>query len=570
MARLRLGSVLLACIPAALMAQAPASLPLKHTPQPTVPAITAPDLMTRLYIFADDSMMGREAGTEGQLKGSAYIEREVRKLGLVPAGDNGGYFQDVPMVKRTIAATSALGVDGAMLTLGTDFAPANGRGVPRAFNGSPIIFGGVAGGDSSKMLTADQAAGKVVVIVAPRGGGGGGGRGGRGGFPGAQFAGAAAVVIVGGDALSPQQITGLKTASIGLKASNEVAGTINVTTAAAQKLLGVSSLDGLSAGAMGKTARGAIALDEVPAPTRNVVAIWPGSDPKLKGEFVAIGAHSDHIGMRPAGVDKDSLRAYNTAREAITMSLTNGQRPTAEQMSMIKINMDSIRKLYPVARRDSINNGADDDGSGSVGVLEIAEAFAKSATKPKRSILFVWHTGEEKGLLGSRWFTDHPTVVRDSIVAQLNIDMIGRGGTADALVATTKEGEHVKGTPDYVELVGSRRLSTELGDMVETVNGDKKLGLTFDYSMDANGHTENIYCRSDHANYARFGIPIVFFTTGLHKDYHQLTDEPQLIDYPHFARVTQLVYDVAQRVANLDHRVLVDKPKPAPTAACRQ
>ncbi|MDQ6829357.1 MAG: M20/M25/M40 family metallo-hydrolase, partial [Gemmatimonadota bacterium] len=414
----------------------------------------------------------------------------------------------------------------------------------------------------------DQTAGKVVVLVAPRGGGGG--RGGRGANPAAQFPNAAAIVMVGGEQLSPQQIAALRQPSIGLKVSNEVPGTINVTTSTAQKLLGVPSLDGLAKGTIGKTVHGAIVFDEIPAPTRNVVALLPGSDPKLRGEYVAIGAHSDHIGMRPAGVDKDSLRAYNTAREAITMSLTNGQRATPEQLSMIKVNMDSIRKLYPVARRDSINNGADDDGSGSMAVLEIAEAFAKSSAKPKRSILFVWHTGEEKGLLGSRWFTDHPTVERDSIVAQLNIDMIGRGGTADALVGTTKEGEHVKGTPDYLELVGSRRLSTELGDMVETVNTDKKLGLTFDYTMDANGHPENIYCRSDHANYARFGIPIVFFTTGLHKDYHQLTDEPQLIDYPHFARVTQLVYDMAQRVANLDHRVVVDKPKPDPTAACRQ
>jgi len=211
-----------------------------------------------------------------------------------------------------------------------------------------------------------------------------------------------------------------------------------------------------------------------------------------------------------------------------------------------------------------VYNGADDDGSGSVAVLEIAEAFAKSNPKPKRSIIFVWHTGEEAGLLGSQWFTDHPTVARDSIVAQLNMDMVGRGDAFDYTGPTTPGG------PDYLQLVGSRRLSTELGDLVEAVNKTERHPLQIDYAFDANGHPERIYCRSDHYNYARYGIPITFFTTGLHMDYHQLTDEPQYIDYEHMAHVTQLVHDAAVAVANLDHRVVVDKPKPDPHAACVQ
>ncbi len=222
--------------------------------------------------------------------------------------------------------------------------------------------------------------------------------------------------------------------------------------------------------------------------------------------------------------------------------------------------MDSIRRLYPAARLDSINNGADDDGSGSVSVLEIAEAFAKSGVKPKRSILFVWHTGEELGLLGSRFYTDNPTVSRDSIVAQLNMDMVGRGGADDI----------PGGGPNYLQLVGSRRLSTELGDLVESVNSARKSPFKFDYSLDSNGHPENIYCRSDHYMYARYGIPVTFFTTGLHRDYHQVTDEVQFIDFNHMANVDQLVYDIAVRVANLDHRIVVDKAKPDPLQPCRQ
>ncbi len=223
------------------------------------------------------------------------------------------------------------------------------------------------------------------------------------------------------------------------------------------------------------------------------------------------------------------------------------------------INMDSLRRIRP-GRRDSISNGADDDGSGTVTVLEIAEALASAPVKPKRSILFVWHTGEEKGLLGSKWFMDHPTVPREKIVAQLNMDMVGRGGAADI----------AGGGPDYLQLVGSRRVSSELGDVVEQINAASARPFKFDYQFDANGHPERIYCRSDHYNYARYGIPITFFTTGLHPDYHQVTDEPQYIDYQHMARIASFVKDIAVKVANLDHRLKVDKPVGDPAAPCVQ
>ncbi|MGI9090230.1 MAG: M28 family peptidase, partial [Gemmatimonadaceae bacterium] len=160
-------------------------------------------------------------------------------------------------------------------------------------------------------------------------------------------------------------------------------------------------------------------------------------------------------------------------------------------------------------------------------------------------------------------------VPRDSIVAQLNIDMIGRGDAWD-VTGVTKDGVPTSGNTDYVQLIGSRRLSTELGNMVESVNNTGKHNLKFDYSLDANGHPLNIYCRSDHYEYARYGIPITFFTTGGHSDYHQVTDEPEYIDYQHMARVANLVEDVAINVANLDHRIVVDQAKPDPHGSCRQ
>ncbi|MGH7499401.1 MAG: M28 family metallopeptidase, partial [Gemmatimonadales bacterium] len=162
--------------------------------------------------------------------------------------------------------------------------------------------------------------------------------------------------------------------------------------------------------------------------------------------------------------------------------------------------------------------------------------------------------------LGSDWFTRHPTVPRDSIVAQLNIDMIGRGSATD-----------IKGGgPAYLQIIGSRRLSTELGDIVDRVNHEGKHGFEFDYQYDADGQPDNYYCRSDHHMYARFGIPIVFFTTGPHLDYHQLTDEAQYIDFAKMARVTSLVEATALAVANLDHAVVVDQPKPDPNGVCKQ
>ena len=538
----------------------PAALPLKYAGPATTPAITAGDLMTRLYVFADDSMMGREAGTEGHMRGTAYIERELRRMGLEPAGDNGTFFQNVPFISRRFSPTATLSVDGSTLTAFQDYVAGPFRGAfPRALDGVQAVYGGVTG-DTLNAISATQAAGKLVIMTA-----------GAQPFrlaPGSPLAGAAAIAVVGGPTLTVPVLAQGRTASMTLRpaaGAPAVATTLFMTRGAAERLLG-GSLDGMAVGTVGKTVSANQQFVEADAPTRNVVAVLRGSDPVLRGQFVAIGAHSDHIGLRAAGpVDHDSLHLFGTRRWFATENPT-GARLTPEQqrsvqasVAAIRVNLDSVRALRPV-RRDSINNGADDDGSGTVTVLEVAQAFAAAPVKPKRSLLFVWHTGEEKGLLGSRWFTDHPTVPRDSIVAQINIDMVGRGAATDLAA----------GSPRYLQLVGSRRLSTELGDLTETVNRAEAMPFAFDYAFDANGHPDNIYCRSDHYNYARYGIPVVFLTTGLHGDYHQISDEPQYIDYPHMARVATLVRDLAERVADLDHRPVVDKPKPDPTGSCRQ
>jgi Peptidase family M28 len=539
-------------------------LPLKYAGKPTTPAITPADLMTRLYIYADDSLMGRQVGTEYNLRATAYIEREVRRMGLVPAGDSGGYFQDIPLYVNYIdTAATALKVGGETLVAGKDY-----FAIPRAhrtitFDGVPVIYAG-ATADSSTWPTADAIAGKIVVLTVP-----------ASASPmrvlyrsTSRFGKAAAVLVASLDRF-PKEVLPQLARSSELRSDTvpDAAPTSVLITPRLVSLL-FGAADSLKAGAVGKPISGRVSLREERAPGRNVVAILPGSDPALKGEYVAIGAHNDHIGFNHRPADHDSVRAYMMVARPQGADSPSGVTLTAEQITRIRTLIDSLHQAHGV-RLDSIYNGADDDGSGTVSVLEIAEALSAAKVKPKRSILFVWHTGEEAGLYGSEYFTDHPTVPRDSIVAQLNMDMVGRGSAND-VTGESKEGALLRGGPGYVQLVGSRRLSTELGDLIEDVDKTNHLGLTFDYAIDANGHPQRIYCRSDHYEYARYGIPVVFFTTGGHADYHQVTDEPQYIDYGRMAKVATLVHDVALRIANLDHRLVVDKPKPDPKGRCVQ
>lgn len=526
-------------------------LPLKYSGPPTVTATTAGDLMTRLYVFSDDSMLGRRAGDIGDLKGTAYLEREVRRLGLLPSGDNGTFFQAVPLVRRVAAATLRSGSDS--LVLNTDFAAADPRAVIRGFTGLQAIYAGAVGQEGAELITPEQAAGKVLVVK---------------GFPRGvmpMLRNAAAILYVDDPSFGMMRRPGRGGVMIRPKPDTTTAAAPFVIPAAtATKIFG-APFETLKPGAVGQVITGSLSFSEVLLPARNVVAILPGTDPQLRGQYVALGAHNDHVGTRVQGpLDHDSLRAFNSAIESMVIARTKlvpsmpGSGTTPQERASIAVNTDSLRKLRP-ARPDSVYNGADDDGSGSVGMLEMAEFFAAAGNRPKRSILFVWQTGEESGLLGSRWYTDNPTVSLDSIVAAMNFDMIGRGAGS------------VPGKTDrYVSLLGSRRISKEMGDIVDAVNAKENHRLEFDYTFDAPGHPERYFCRSDHWNYARMGIPVTFFSGGNHVDYHQLTDEAQYIDYPQLTRVVLLAQDVVQTIANLDHRLVRDKPKPAPGTPCVQ
>jgi Zn-dependent M28 family amino/carboxypeptidase len=237
---------------------------------------------------------------------------------------------------------------------------------------------------------------------------------------------------------------------------------------------------------------------------------------------VAFGAHYDHVGYAEGEVTRDD----NGARRA-----------------------GAPGRVTKGAEDDRIWNGADDDGSGTVAVMALAKTFA-AGPRPKRSLLFVWHAGEERGLLGSRYFADYPSVPMDQIVAQLNIDMIGRNRDDKASEANT------------VYLVGSDRISTELHNLNGAANGELPKPLTLNYEFNDPTDLEQIYYRSDHYSYAVKGVPIIFFTTGLHADYHANTDEVSKIEFEKMTRITQLIYETGWRVANLDHAPAHDHKGP--------
>jgi hypothetical protein len=539
-----------------------APLPLKHAPKPTTGAITSQDLMTRLYIFADDSLMGRDVGTEGHFKATEYLAREAKRMGLQPAGDSGTYFQTLPLKTRRVDRMSSFLAGGASLAIAQEWAIAGAESVTA--DSTEVIFAGAFGATSAE-LPADQVRGRFVaylvqlsnpaIIRALEG---------RDVRP----AGAAGVVFIVPYAARNVLPFALRGGTSLADESAAADARLFVTDSAALKLF-PTPVSQLAPGAVGAklAIKAMVEMSATPFPARNVVAVLPGSDPKLRNQYVAIGAHSDHVGLAPRAADHDSILVFN---RIVRPGGAEDQDKfgTPEQFAQINAELAEMRQTNPT-RRDSIFNGADDDGSGSVAVQEIAEYLASMKTKPKRSILFVWHAGEEKGLWGSAYYTEHPTVPRDSIVAQLNLDMVGRGSATDQ-TGMTADGKVLRGGPDYLQLVGSRRLSTELGDLVESINTTKKHNFAFDYAMDANGHPMNIYCRSDHYEYAKWGVPVTFFTTGGHSAYHQLTDEPQYINYPHLQRVARLVADIALELGNRATRPVVDQPKLDPRGSCKQ
>jgi hypothetical protein len=292
-----------------------------------------------------------------------------------------------------------------------------------------------------------------------------------------------------------------------------------------------------------------------------------GTDPTLKDTYVLFGAHLDHIGYNQAGNGRggapDACRRRSPAAQAaVVAGGKTVQRPNPApgagrggRGAGAANPPDAAPAPNPVPfdERDFISNGADDDGSGSTAELAVAKAFA-TGPKPKRSVVFIWHTGEEAGLYGSRYNADYPVVPLDKVQAQLNMDMVGRDDCNDL------EGDY----SNSLFIVGADRISTDLHNVIVQTNNTLANPLTLDYELNDVNDPESVYTRSDHYSYASKGIPIAFFTTGLHPDYHRISDTVDKILFPKMARVAQLVYETGFSIANTN-RVLERDNKGART-----
>jgi hypothetical protein len=510
----------------ALLLLAAAAVGCAPSPRPEARPVSAPpapamvaELRSNLFAFADDSFLGRSAETPNAARAARFIAAKLAALGATPAGDSGGYLQRVPLARifvrsaRFVVTTSA---GRTTLPFGPDLLPipSLGEGVPLPVleAGGDVVFAGYGismPGYGRNDLAGLSLANKVVVFVNDVPPGIDAAHREALGAPSAlgdrlgaiiQRRPAAIIVLASGRLANdlPSLSAGLRDSSLRLQPSLEGPRVLPMvlfgTVKGAGPLLPAGWPRNDRPRALeGRRFSGKVDLVQEELPTYNVVAVVPGTDSALARSYVAFGAHLDHIGI---------------------------QRPQAG---------------------DSIANGADDDGSGSMAMISMVEA-ALRAPRPRRSLLFVWHTGEELGLLGSEWFTSHPEVPIDSIVAQLNADMIGRND------------------PDSLYLIGPRSApnaqSRVLGAIVDSVNDASARPFLINREWDAPTHPEQLYYRSDHYNYAKHGIPIVFFTSGLHADYHKVTDSPDKIDYDKLARVATLILHSGTAVANRTTRPL--------------
>jgi hypothetical protein len=507
-----------------------------------VEAITAAQLKEWLYVVASDEMEGRDTPSRGLDLTAKFIAERLSQWGVKPGGDDGTYFQKFALTSRHLEPELTIAsVNGQSFKLGEDFIaePMQGQASGR------IVYVGHGYMIRAKDIDAYQSVdvkGKIMLAVEgfPRSASFRDIRGKKAGEDYdtpetyARAHGARGVIYI------PSMSTltfwqnrhkfSLNPSRMRMERPERSGANIPVIYASEKMVKAILEGEKLdyetirkqaSEGALGEgfdLSAGKQASFNVNAKvdrmlTQNVVGMIEGADPILKKEYVAVGAHYDHVGMSQ--------------------------------------NADG----------DRIFNGADDDGSGTVATMAIAEALAKSPARPKRSILLVWHAGEEKGLWGSEFFTDNPTVPIEQVVAQLNIDMIGR---------SKKEGDNNHANrdltgPNELYVIGSKLMSTDLGNLSEEVN-NSYLKLAFNYKYDDPNDTERFFYRSDHYNYAKKGVPIIFYFSGVHEDYHGLADTPDKIDYQKMEKVARTVFATMWKLANAPARPKVDKPLPPQTA----
>ncbi len=483
---------------AAPLALAAQTAPAAQALQRAAATITAADVQRRIHIIADDSMMGRDTPSPGLEKTAQYVADEFKRFGLKPAGENGGWFQRYTISRRQIdPVNSHVGfiVAGQHVhaDLSKDARFAFGRVPKEELHLPAVLLGGpFTAEDAGKLeargkavlvimdyskpltpafqqsLTALLSSGAAAVMLLSN----------RDSVAFAQRVANQAQVRVGVDGLEEDGVPVVEVHERAVGSALTAAG-INAAEIRASATPVIRDLPGLTLG-FGLQER---VLESATAP--NTVGLLEGSDPRLKHEYVVFSAHMDHVGTSGGGQCQ--------ARGG-----------------------------------DTICNGADDDGSGTVGVVELAEAFSQRGVRPRRSVLFLTVSGEEKGLFGSSYFSAHPTVPMANVVANVNIDMIGRNW------------------PDTIVAIG--REHSDLGERlarVQAAHADLNMA-----AIDDRWPEENFYFRSDHFNFARKGVPILFFFNGVHPDYHQVSDSPDKIDADKESRILQLLFHLGQEIAN--------------------
>jgi hypothetical protein len=472
--------------------------------------ITEADYLRRVGIMADDSMMGRDTPSPGLDMTAAYVASEFERLGLQPGLPDGSFIQRYPL--RSIAVDTSgsyMRRGNTRLTLGADLLPFLADVTSGEATGGLAIASG--SGDAARALVDNAVRGRHVIMVLPRNGSGLT----QDVFQTMQAiarAGALSVLVTSSvaDPTWRASVAGLLATEVsrGWIDSRRPGGAflpgLQIRDAALERLLQGSGLD---LTALRARSGSDLRIDHVSGPevtlsvryadrelsAPNVVAILEGSDPVLRDEFVVISAHMDHVGVGAPNLGTGRLRA------------------------------DAV---------DSIYNGADDNASGTTAVIEIAEAMSSLRAAPRRSVMFLLVSGEEKGLWGSEYFASHSPVPLDRMVADLNTDMVGRNW------------------PDTIVAIG--REQSDLGETLERVNAaHPELGMT---AIDDLWPEERYYQRSDHYNFARNGVPILFFFNGEHEDYHGPNDEVDNIDGEKAARIARLVFYLGIEVANATER----------------
>jgi hypothetical protein len=476
-------------------------------PKPYAATITAADLKKHLYIVASKEMEGRETATEGQRKAAVYIQDHFKALGLAPG--NGSSYQQAFPVYRDKDAKTSVEVNGKEFTDIMSYGGSN----EATYYLSEVVFVGDGLTDSTHdSYKGLDVAGKAVLIMPAKAAGGP--RRGRNMNPGSNFVenarlhGAAVVLYCTNTVRGGRNFGG----AMYTQAFKPAAGPniFFISDAVGKSIMGNESYQSDSAAvkngnAQPKTYKAEILLQNRKSIERlestNVLGVLEGSD--KKDEYLFITAHYDHIGKQG----------------------------------------------------EVINYGADDDGSGTVSILELAEAFVKAKKEgrgPRRTIVFMCVSGEEKGLWGSEYYSEHPIFPLEKTTADLNIDMIGR------IDPSRKHGD----STNYVYVVGDDKLSSDLRPISESVN-KKYTKLELDYKYNDPNDQERIYYRSDHYNFARKGVPIIFYFNGVHADYHRPTDTPDKIGYEMLAKRAQLVFYTAWEMANRNDMLKRDIPLPA-------